>query len=154
MLLSLALLVAVGLTSSASQHARGAPPAAPLEEERRKDDGGSSSRFLASLVDYGIKNETEYASCPEGYPAYGRLGDLLTAWSPNQPEVPEGVVIERLQVSVLACRQSAVFFLSLLVVAGVVVDISLFVRVCVFGCGGDAESIRRGGVLMPATALT
>eukprot|EP00903_Cladosiphon_okamuranus_P006282 g6164.t1 len=47
---------------------------------------------------YTIKNETEYSSCPEGYPSYGRLGDLLTAWSPNQPDVPEGVVIERLQV--------------------------------------------------------
>lgn len=93
MLLSLVLLVAVGLGPSAAQHVRGAPA---IEEQQRRKDGGS--RFLASLNEFSIKNETEYSSCPEGYPSYGRLGDLLTAWSPNQPDVPEGGVIERLQV--------------------------------------------------------
>lgn len=109
MLLSLVLLVVVGFGTAAPQHARGSPPAAREQEERRKDDGhgsGSGGRFLAALDRYTIRNETEYSSCPEGYPAYGKLGDLLTAWSPNQPDVPEGVVIERLQVREM---QSAVF---------------------------------------------
>lgn len=107
MLLSLVLLVAVGLTSAASQHARGPP--APLEDERSNEDG--LRRFLASVTDYSIKEETEYASCPEGYPAFGRLGDLLTAWNPNEPDVPEGVVIERLQVSVMAEHSSSAVLL-------------------------------------------
>lgn len=53
------------------------------------------------LVSHGFatKPEEEYASCPEGYPAFGKLGDLLTAWSPNQAEVPDDGVIERLRVS-------------------------------------------------------
>eukprot|EP00752_Nemacystus_decipiens_P008785 g7839.t1 len=93
MLLSLVLLVAFGFGTAAPQHARGSPA---LEDDRREDDG--FSRLLGSHTEYKTKNETEYASCPEGYPAFGRLGDLLTAWSPNQPDVPEGVVIERLQV--------------------------------------------------------
>lgn len=86
------LLAAVGFGTAAPRQVRGAPAL----EERRKDDG---PRLLASLDDYAIKNETEYSSCPEGYPSYGKLGDLLTAWNPNQPNVPEGGVIERLQVS-------------------------------------------------------
>lgn len=102
MLLPLALLIAVGFRIAAPQHVRGAPA---LEEEERRNDDGRSGRFLA-MDDYSVKNETEYTSCPEGYPSYDRLGDLLTAWSPNQPEVPEGGVIERLQV-----RASAILFL-------------------------------------------
>lgn len=32
----------------------------------------------------------DFSSCPRDYPGFGRLGDLLKAWSPNQPEAPEG----------------------------------------------------------------
>lgn len=46
-----------------------------------------------------LKDELAYSSCPEGYPAFGTLGDLLRAWNPNDPDVPEGVVEERLHVS-------------------------------------------------------
>lgn len=46
-----------------------------------------------------LKDESAYSHCPEGYPAFGRLGELLTAWNPNQPDEPEGVVVERLHVS-------------------------------------------------------
>lgn len=108
MILPLVLLVAIGFGTAAPQHARGAPPAP--DGERRDDAGSGGRRWLASLGDYyTIKNETEYSSCPEGYPSYGRLGDLLTSWSPNQPDVPEGGVIERLQVSEM--RDVAMFFL-------------------------------------------
>ena len=50
-----------------------------------------------------LKQEQAYSSCPEGYPAYGTLGDLLKAWNPNDPDVPEDVVVERLRVSPVDC---------------------------------------------------
>lgn len=46
-----------------------------------------------------LKDELAYSSCPEGYPAFSTLGGLLRAWNPNDPDVPEGVVEERLHVS-------------------------------------------------------
>lgn len=32
-----------------------------------------------------------YQDCPANYPDYGRQGDLLRAWSPNEPHAPEGL---------------------------------------------------------------
>lgn len=103
MLLALVFLLATGHETAATQHVRGA---AGLEDEEEistelgfRTYEQQQSRNLPSLHDYETKGEDEYSSCPEGYPSYGRLGDLLTAWSPNQPEVPEGGVLERLRVS-------------------------------------------------------
>ncbi|CAM9590594.1 unnamed protein product [Choristocarpus tenellus] len=35
--------------------------------------------------------------CPQSYPTYGLLGDMLGAWNPNDPDVPSGFV-EKLEV--------------------------------------------------------
>lgn len=59
---------------------------------------GKADRKLASYT-YLRKAESAYSSCPDGYPTFGKLGEMLRAWSPNEPDVPEGGVIERLQVS-------------------------------------------------------
>lgn len=104
------LLLIIGYGTAAPRHVRG--EAARVASEERRNGEDKQQRVLPSLVDYDIKGEDKYSSCPEGYPAFGTLGDLLTAWSPNQPEVPDGGVIERLRVRATArclggdcCRQ-------------------------------------------------
>jgi len=97
-------LLVVGQGAAAPRHVRG--EAGGAESEERRNGVENEQRVLPSLADYDIKGEDKYSSCPEGYPAFGTLGDLLTAWSPNQPEVPEGGVIERLRVS-HSCTQRA-----------------------------------------------
>lgn len=69
-----------------------AEPAVELEEIAAKGLSDSARERPAG-------DELAYRSCPEGYPAFGKLGELMRAWSPNDPDVPEGVVIERLHVS-------------------------------------------------------
>lgn len=111
MILPLVLFIAAGHGVADAQHVRGGVAEAATEgwqqqrpQEERRDEvvvepTNWRSRVLA-LGDYEIKEETEYSSCPEGYPSYGKLGELLTAWSPNQPDVPEEGVVERLQVTI------------------------------------------------------
>lgn len=79
---------------TAATHIRG-------EEERRKLNEPESEIDFERRLGFGftLKDEASYISCPQGYPAFGELGKLLRAWSPNDPEVPEGVVVERLKVS-------------------------------------------------------
>lgn len=62
-------------------------------------DEHANRKLSGSRYTYVRKAESAYSSCPDGYPSFGKLGDLLRAWSPNEPDVPEGGVIERLQVS-------------------------------------------------------
>lgn len=92
--LTFIVVVAIGFGTAGPGHV-GVEAGGAGTEERRN---GDQSRILPSLAEYAIKGESEYSNCPEGYPSFGTLGDLLTAWNPNQPEVPEGGVIERLKV--------------------------------------------------------
>lgn len=85
------------------------------EEERRESGAEPSVRtrdevdfaparnaqrkVFSKTYQYARKPESAYTSCPDGYPTFGKLGEMLRAWSPNEPDVPEGGVIERLQVS-------------------------------------------------------
>ncbi|CAN0114249.1 unnamed protein product [Pylaiella littoralis] len=123
-LLALLFLLSTIHGTAATNHVRGATAGVdPQEGERReREDSGPDLDFSRdshesnqqqqqqqqqhrqlhrsrpSLEEHAAKGEELYASCPEGYPSFGKLGDLLTAWSPNQPEVPEGGVIEKLRV--------------------------------------------------------
>ncbi|CAM9431615.1 unnamed protein product [Ectocarpus sp. 12 AP-2014] len=108
MILPLVLFIAAGHGLADAQHVQGVAEAAiggqqqqqPPGEERR-DEVVEPTHWRSRILgteEYEVKEETEYSSCPQGYPSYGKLGELLTAWSPNQPEVPEEGVVERLQV--------------------------------------------------------
>ncbi len=90
------LLLVIGYGEASPRHVRGEAGGVDSEERRNGED--TQHRVLPTLAEYDIKGEDKYSSCPEGYPAFGTLGDLLKAWSPNQPEVPQGGVIERLRV--------------------------------------------------------
>lgn len=73
------------------------------QQQQEEQQGQNQHRGLHD-DDYELKGEEEYASCPESYPSFGTLGELLKAWNPNQPEVPEGGVVERLRVSRVRVR--------------------------------------------------
>lgn len=79
--------------------AAAAVAAADIEEK--------AAGFVESYRGFSRKEDTNsmprgdlfYSSCQKGYPYFGKLGELLRAWSPNEPDAPEGGVVERLQVS-------------------------------------------------------
>lgn len=58
-----------------------------LEKEQNAERLLDSS--IAAKEQGGVVTR-DFSSCPHDYPGFGRLGDLLKAWSPNQPEAPEG----------------------------------------------------------------
>lgn len=85
-------------------------PSVPAGDEFDFAAAGNSDRTLSSDT-YIRKPESVYSSCPDGYPTFGKLGEMLRAWSPNEPDVPEGGVIERLQVSAQHTLRYLVVFL-------------------------------------------
>lgn len=73
-----------------------------LEAPRSNLDGnedaeGSQPQYMARRRAGTLSKNFDH--CPPEYPEFGRLGEILEAWSPNQPEVPE-TFTESLRVSV------------------------------------------------------
>lgn len=112
MMIAFIVALAMGQRAAAAHSVRGgAAPEHKLEDadglvldtwENEQED-----RMLANVRGYELQGEDQYSSCPEGYPSFGKLGELLKTWNPNQADVPEAGVIERLQVSGENTRQKA-----------------------------------------------
>lgn len=98
-LIRLVLLVFGAICSRATQGADGLEGRTTLDAVLTGDEFAPGEDNRKLFGDYMPKDESAYGPCPDGYPAFGKLGDLLRAWSPNEPDVPEGGVIERLHVS-------------------------------------------------------
>lgn len=93
--------LALFLSITALQGAVSVPNAAGQDAERRElfDAAGLTGLFQARPTE--PEDESAFTSCPEGYPSFGKLGELLRAWSPNEPEEPAGAVEQRLQVIII-----------------------------------------------------